>query len=212
MPALVLQEQPKRKKGKKEGASPAPAAATAAGVGVPSVPHIGTLPELAPLPLAVLVLEMLQWKESVLSAPALVPACQALLLQLLPVLDSIATLHNEGADDTADDAEDAQATLNQSLTAASVLSPSGKSSLAGYAAQLALMTLDGLVRQLEAGASADAFELALVVRCAREAPDAAVRNAALSLLAALATRAPAAVLSHVLQVCKLSCMLRIVLC
>jgi len=46
----------------------------------------------------------------------------------------------------------------------------------------------------------EALSLPLVVRVAQQAPDAAVRNAALSLLAVLAAAKPQAVLSHVLEV------------
>lgn len=43
--------------------------------------------------------------------------------------------------------------------------------------------------------------MGLVVHCAKEAPDSAVRNAALTLLAVLATKLPDSALQHVLEVC-----------
>jgi len=96
------------------------------------------------------------------------------------------------------------------------------SSLAGYAAQLVLALLEAAAkRELAAGAGAaaaggaaaaagaaaagggavvDLVQLPLVVRVAQGAPDAAVRNGALSLLAVLAGARPEAVLEHVLEV------------
>lgn len=45
-----------------------------------------------------------------------------------------------------------------------------------------------------------AVDVALVLKCAREAPDSAVRNAALSLLEVLAKKLPDSTLQHVLEV------------
>jgi hypothetical protein len=69
-----------------------------------------------------------------------------------------------------------------------------------YAIQLCLTATQRLA---EAGgdAVAGACDVAAVVRCAREAPDAAVRNAALGALASLATLLPQRALQHVLEVC-----------
>lgn len=45
-----------------------------------------------------------------------------------------------------------------------------------------------------------AVDVALVLKCAREAPDSAVRNAALALLEVLAKKLPDSTLQHVLEV------------
>ena len=104
------------------------------------------------------------------------------------------------------------------------------SSLAGYAAQLVLTLMESVARrhvrvheqpqqqqqqpqqqqqqqqqqqkqqQHQAARALDVLRLPLVVRVAQQAPDASVRNAALSLLALLASAKPQAVLSHVLEV------------
>ncbi|GLC34752.1 hypothetical protein PLESTB_001159600 [Pleodorina starrii] len=154
-------------------------------------------PSLAPAALrdAVAVLELLQWRTGISSPHLLVAACQSLMRRLLPIVGSIASVLE--AEDVAEAAE-AAATAG------------AKSSLAGYASTLALQALAGLARDGDGGDGDVAmeeeaqpqpqFDLELAVRTAREAPDAAVRNAALDLLAALATRMPEAALSHVLQV------------
>lgn len=214
-PAGGQSEQPKRKKGKKGEHTPLStdartsatvAPSTAAASAAQALPHAGSLPALMPLALGVLALELLQWKEHVARARALVPACQALVLQLLPVLDSIASAYDGEADPAAEmgDAPVEQPPQHDATVAAAAApAPGGKSSLAGYAVQLALNLLEALARSLGGAgrpSELDGFDLELVVRAAREAPDAAVRNAALSELAVLAALKPQVVLSHVLQV------------
>ncbi|EFJ42549.1 hypothetical protein VOLCADRAFT_107183 [Volvox carteri f. nagariensis] len=137
----------------------------------------------------VAVLELLQWRNGISSAHLVVTACQALLRRLQPIVGSISSVleaespaaGDERGDDSAHEAS------------------GNKSSLAGYAATLALQALTALSLNTDV-ADLHLFDLELAVCMAREAPDASVRNAALGLLAALATRTPEAALSHVLQV------------
>lgn len=90
----------------------------------------------------------------------------------------------------------AEAEAEAAAAAVAVAPPSA----AGYTAQLSLLLLEQL-----ACAAADAgmpppVDAALALDAASAAPDGAVRNAALRLLAVLARGAPDAVLAHVLRV------------
>ncbi|GIL74166.1 hypothetical protein Vretimale_4805 [Volvox reticuliferus] len=141
--------------------------------------------DLAALGDAVAVLELLQWRTGITSPYLLVNACQSLLRRLKPIMGSIASVLVADDDKAAE--EDGAATT------------SGMPSLAGYASTLALQALTLLARA-DATVGDAQFDLELAVLMAREAPDAAIRNAALGLLIVLANRMPEAALSHVLQV------------
>lgn len=171
--------------------------------------------------LATAVLELLQWSSSVEHPEQLVGPLQALLQACLPRLGTIVEAHAEGAQpasstllppalvDTAaaaDGDEDASP-LAADAAAGKVASPASL----GYIAQLVLQVLQQLAGQLPKGtkarpssssssAAAADFDVALVLEVARGAPDAAVRNAALSLWGALAARSPEGMLGYVLQV------------
>ncbi|KAG2433890.1 hypothetical protein HXX76_008243 [Chlamydomonas incerta] len=187
--AAAAAPTPAKKKSKKVDGAAADAGTAAAAAAPPPAPV-----DPAALRDAVVALELLQWRSAIAAAAALVPALQALLRRLLPVVGSIATTLRSSADDEAADADD-----DEAADAAAADADGGKSSLAGYAATLTLQALTALAAPA-AAVDGGAFDLALAVSAAREAPDAAVRNAALSLLATLASRMPEAALSHVLQV------------
>ncbi|KAG2446493.1 hypothetical protein HYH02_008484 [Chlamydomonas schloesseri] len=184
-PAAAAAPTPAKKKSKKADGAAAADGFTAAAAAPPAPVDPAALRD------AVVALELLQWRSGITAAAALVPALQALLRRLLPVVGSIASTL-PSADDDLDEDEAAAA-------AADADAAGGKSSLAGYAATLTLQALTSLAAPA-AAVDGGAFDLALAVSAAREAPDASVRNAALSLLAALAARMPEAALSHVLQV------------
>jgi hypothetical protein len=185
-PGAQQQPTPANKKTRKGKAGPSGAAeataddATAAAAVDP-----------AALDRAVSALELLQWKADVSEPAALLQPLQALLQVLLPAMDSVAVAHSEHGPEEPAAAEQQQQQQQQA----------GKSSAAGYAAQLALAYLTGLAKQeLQPGQGIGHFDMGLVVRLAQRAPDSAVRNAALALLALLADKAPQAALEHVLQV------------
>lgn len=186
----------KKARGKKDSAPAVAEAAVPAPVGVPAP---GTLE------LAVLVMELLQWKE-VDGVVEVVGAAQELLGALQHSLAPITETHG---------GEDEDEGMQAAAAGQSAAEAAGKSSLAGYAAQLILSYLEVAVRaQAASPVSATpakprtrsgkgllgALKLDLVVAVAQQAPDSGVRNAALSLLAALATHMPESVLDHVLQV------------
>ncbi|MEW5318749.1 MAG: hypothetical protein WDW38_009944 [Sanguina aurantia] len=184
----VPQSQQKPKRGKRDDGSAALA----------SISPIPTLPAGA-LASAVPALELLQTRATEVSGPVLlISSLQSLLRMLLPVLGSIATSASEDPTSAADadDSSSAAADPQQQLPE--------RSSLAGYAAQLVLVVLSRLAHAHVGGGVADPalqqFDLSLAVKAAQEAPDSAVRNAALSLVAALATLKPDDALGHVLQV------------
>jgi hypothetical protein len=146
----------------------------------------------ADLDAVIAALELLQWKEDVAGKQQLLQPLQSLLQLLTPLMGSIAESYQE--DDTAAAAVDADATdANEAASAAA--SPSA----AGYAAQLALSTLEQLAKEPN-GSAAAVIDPGLVLSCAGAAPDGAVRNAALLLLAVLSQQSPEDVLGHVLQV------------
>jgi U3 small nucleolar RNA-associated protein 10 len=171
-------------------------------------------------------LELLQWKACVRGAAQLVSPLQAVVAALLPCMGSIAERHAGG--DNADEDEDEEAADEPAVGAGASDGPV-RPSTAGYAVQLALAVLRRLAtgdlvddeeeeqhaqkqqgrRPAAArtgGVAAGAFDLPLALRAAREAPDAAARNAALSLLTALARLAPESMLQHVIQVsCSFFC-------
>jgi hypothetical protein len=150
----------------------------------------------ADLDAAIAALELLQWKEDVADKQQLLLQPLQVLLQLLtPLMGSIAESYTEEDAATAvDEPADAAAAADDGLAPAAVASPSA----AGYAAQLALATLEQLAK--EDNAAAAAVDPGLVLSCAAAAPDGAVRNAALLLLAVLSQQSPEDVLGHVLQV------------
>lgn len=144
---------------------------------------------------AVGVLEMLQWKDYIQGFGALVPALQRALRFLLPLMGSIASSYTDH-----DDA-DAEATIIGAPAAAET--PAGLSQgspTAGYACQLILLCLNRITADPGSGADLSVWQLDLVVQAAQEAPDGAVRNAALVLLTNLAGKLPQDTLTHVLQV------------
>ena len=69
----------------------------------------------------------------------------------------------------------------------------------GYAMALALQAVQNIAGRAPA-AWLTAVDVSLVLTCAKEAPDSAVRNAALSLLEVLALKLPDTTLKHVLEV------------
>ncbi|GIL54419.1 hypothetical protein Vafri_9956 [Volvox africanus] len=142
---------------------------------------------LAALNDAVAVLELLQWRSGISSAHLLINACQSLLRRLMPIVGSIVSVM-AAEDHTTAEEDDTVAAANSTM-----------SSLAGYAATLTLQAL-ALLTRADAAVEDVQFDLELAVIVAREAPDAAIRNAALGLLVVLANRMPEDALSHVLQV------------
>ncbi|KAF6260626.1 hypothetical protein COO60DRAFT_1700230 [Scenedesmus sp. NREL 46B-D3] len=126
----------------------------------------------ADLDAAVAALELLQWKEDVADKQQLLlQPLQSLLQRLTPLMGSIAEIHLE---------EDAVADAT-----------------GGKQQRLALATLEQLAKESDAAAAA--IDASLVLSCASAAPDGAVRNAALLLLAVLSQQSPEDVLGHVLQ-------------
>ena len=127
----------------------------------------------------------------------IIAASQDLMEALMPMVGSIAVIHRE--DEDQDDGESQGGAVT------------GRSSLAGYAVQLVLSGIEARLKELSSplseGAASQKLLLlravrpGLVVQVAQEAPDSAVRNAALSLVSELAGLMPEAVLGHVLQVC-----------
>lgn len=75
-----------------------------------------------------------------------------------------------------------------------------RSSHHAYALALALQAVQNIAERAPE-AWLKTVDVGLVVQCAKEAPDGAVRNAALTLLAILATKLPESALHHVLEVC-----------
>ncbi len=69
----------------------------------------------------------------------------------------------------------------------------------GYAMALALQAVQNIAARAPV-AWLTAVDVSLVLTCAKEAPDSAVRNAALSLLEVLALKLPDTTLKHVLEV------------
>lgn len=69
-----------------------------------------------------------------------------------------------------------------------------------YSLALALQAVHNIAERAS-DAWLKTVDMGLVVQCAKEAPDSAVRNAALTLLALLATKLPHSALQHVLEVC-----------
>ncbi len=210
---------PAAKKSKKTDGTAA-AASTA-----PAAPAVA-LPALRD---AVVALEFLQWRTGIDGSGLLVSSCQAVLRRLKPVMGSIVgSLGGEAeAGPEADDAAAAAAAAPaEGEGGDAAASEAAMSSLAGYACTLSLQALTMMARDepevvvgsgeqqqqakakkgssAAAAAGPPAFDLELAVAMAREAPDSAVRNAALGLMATLAGRAPQAALSHVLQVGLLS--------
>eukprot|EP00955_Chlamydomonas_euryale_P012379 133190-Chlamydomonas_euryale.AAC.1 len=143
-----------------------------------------------------MALELLQWKSGVGNPARVVGSVQQLLFALLPLVGSIAVAADEADDGEGEGAGGSAAPEGGDSTPA----------LCGYAAQLCLAAVEALVREAlregggERGAVVAAVAPALAVRCAQGAPDAAVRNAALSLLSLLGGVMPRDVLDHVLEV------------
>ena len=143
------------------------------------------------------------YPSSFLSAQV-IAAAQDLLEAWMPRVGTIAVVNRE------DDAE-------EGTDATAAHAPEDRSSLAGYAVQLVLSCIEARLREHNGGGAEASSGAAgktpgrksrllrilrpeLAVRAVQEAPDSAVRNAALSLVSVLAAVMPEAVLKHVLEV------------
>jgi hypothetical protein len=160
---------------------------------------------------AIAALEFLQWRDDVEGRQQLVQPLQQLLRVVIPFMGSIAESH---AEEEADEDGDASTAADAAAAGGSngCVSPSA----AGYAAQLSLLVLEQLAREqlaakqqatssskAKAPAAGAGIDADLVLSCASAAPDGAVRNAALLLMAVLAQLSPQDVLDHVLKVGRL---------
>lgn len=159
------------------GAAPTPASSKKAKKAAGAAPAVSTTPtvslDTSSLVPAERVLELLSWKENVASERSLIPHLTSLVE---------ATLGELGPNNRPDEA---------AVGAGQI----------GFLLQLALSALGSICRR-GAGADAVSFRrsappLPLVLRAAKEAPDAASRNASLDLLCLLASLAPEEALSHV---------------
>ncbi|KAL4423978.1 hypothetical protein ABPG75_001279 [Micractinium tetrahymenae] len=172
----------------------------------------------------VAVLELLQWKENVQQLLQLVPAVQAVLSQLLAGLAG--SREEQGEDGEQAPAAEPAAVAGMAAAEAiyvvqlclAVLASMARSARRGAPPTPAqappLPTPAGKAQgkgRKKAAAAAPAsqqqqeenlqgFDLGLAVRAAQQAPDGAVRNAALELVAELAQGMPEAALGHVLEV------------
>ncbi|KAF8067371.1 hypothetical protein HT031_002419 [Scenedesmus sp. PABB004] len=154
----------------------------------------------ADLDAATAALELLQWKEAVAGRAALAAPLQALLRALLPRMGSVAERHGGSDDDEpGGDAGDAGGEAADAEGEPAAGAGAASASAAGYAAQLALLVLDALAQEAQAAGAPPGVDAGLVLLAASAAPDGAVRNAALQLLAVLARSAPERVLEYVLQ-------------
>lgn len=214
--AAAPEGRKKRAKQQQQGAGEAGAAAGAAVVVV----------DEEKLATAVMALELLQWKGVSSGPERVVVAAQALLQALLPHLGSIVVSHGSEATTTDDAGDTAVAAAAEpgsgesqsslagyaaqlvmsgtdallkaeraagAAAAAGAEKPAAKGSGRGKAAAKASSAAAG-------APIASVLRLDLVVSVAQQAPDSAVRNAALSLVATAAAIMPDAVLGHVLQV------------
>lgn len=134
----------------------------------------------ANLPTAEHALELLSWKD-VQGEKDLVAPCSALIDALL---NGLSAARAEAAEN------------GQDRPAGSVFHGVHY----GYLLQLALATMDAVAKRLDAPTVLRAFAFPLVLRAAREAPDAAARNAAMGLMCSIALAAPDTALEHVLEV------------
>jgi hypothetical protein len=170
---------------------------------------------------AVAALEFMQWRDDIPDTQQLSQPLQQLLRLVVPLMASIAEVHQEEEADA--DAADLTPLSPTAAAAASADSADGQAhgvlaSAAGYAAQLVLLVLQQLVQEQLDGAAAAAagagssVDVELVLSCASAAPDGAVRNAALLLMAALGQLSPADVLEHVLKVGGGVCRTVVVVC
>jgi hypothetical protein len=159
---------------------------------------------------AIMVLELLQWKSRVSEPEAVLKAVQELIVQLWPLVGSI-SVPTEGEREEVGEEEEREVAIKQQLPSSSSIRTPYPSSLAGYTVQLALSGMEALLREHTADSAAAAaassrasllssVHPALAVKAAQDAPDSALRNAALSLVSLLAGLMPQAVLEHVLQV------------
>ncbi|KAL4421861.1 hypothetical protein ABPG77_001343 [Micractinium sp. CCAP 211/92] len=165
------------------------------------------------------VLELLQWKENVQELPQLVTAVQDVLSQLLAMLAASGGEQDEdgeqaGAEEPAAVAGMAAAetvyVVQLCLSALAGMARSARRAAPPTPAQAPPLPTPGAKakgkgRGKQAPAAQqneglDDFDLALAVRAARLAPDGAVRNSALELVAELALGMPEAALEHVLEV------------
>jgi hypothetical protein len=209
-----ISAQPKAKRARKSSAHGADASSLQVqSSGVLSQDAAGQQPvSAAALDAAVAALEFMQWRGDIPDRQQLVQPLQQLLRGVVPLMGTIAESHHEeeavaegmplaaAAAASAAEAGDAGEATAGSAGAVSA-------SAAGYAAQLVLLVLEQLVtEQLTAGAGAvGSVDVELVLSCASAAPDGAVRNAALVLLAALGRLSPDDVLEHVLKVRGICC-------
>lgn len=205
--------QPKAKRARKSSAHGADTSSLQVqSSGVLSQDAAGQQPvSAAALDAAVAALEFMQWRDNIPDRQQLVQPLQQLLRGVVPLMGTIAESHQEEEADAegtvlAAAASPAEAGDVGEATAGSAGAVSA--SAAGYAAQLVLLVLEQLVtEQLTAGAGVVVgnVDVELVLSCASAAPDGAVRNAALVLLAALGRLSPDDVLEHVLKVRGICC-------
>ncbi len=154
-----------------------------------------TLPAAGGSQECVAALELLQWKDNVQHSLALVPALQAIaeaqLAQLSAAAEAVAGGKEQDAEQSASAAEVIYV-LQLCLSALRSLSQAFRQSAASAGAPASAAKPKGKKgksqqQQAENGA---AFDLGLAVRAAQLAPDGAVRNAALALVAELAAGMP----------------------
>eukprot|EP00798_Chlamydomonas_sp_ICE-L_P013555 gene13555-19426_t len=185
------EEKPqKRKKSKASDGSVADGSKTLASGTAVSTVDLGPL-----LRDATLVLELMQWKKNIQGVEAVVESCQQLLSAMMHHVGSIAVVHGEEAPDDVDDS-----------TAELILSVLETTALDAAAAHAEQAPPAGRVTRGQSSVVSplmDLFKMELIVQVADQAPDSAVRNAALSLLAVLAGMLPDLAVEHVLKVMSL---------
>lgn len=204
----------KQRRASHEPSSPAAAAAPtpAGGLGAGFSSFLATL-------------EVLQWKDDVENAIQLVPQLQNALEKVLDSLARHAAATKEQNNGGCGDGDGQQGEQN-GIVLDDDGDSSGMQAAQAYAMQLTLALLHTLARhhvhpaavsaglleptgaaarkgKKKAGPSATSdtpFDIAVAVRCAQDAPDVAVRSAALSLVGTLAAAMPQAALGHVLTI------------
>lgn len=142
-------------------------------------------------------LELLLWKNDVAGAERLIQPICSVIERLLPHVQPLVV-----SSSSRTDADEEAAMEVDEAAAATALGIQ-----ASYMVQLSLSALEGICGRLvgarDGAKHAKQAPLPLVLRCAREAADAAGRNAALRLLGVLAAILPQEAIEHVLEVLKL---------
>lgn len=177
---------------------------------------------MAGFPSLIATVEVLQWKDDVIDEVQMVPQLQ---ITLDEVLQAVAATHGTASEsegqDIAEEADDedlsathaAQAYAMQLLLALlhnlarrhvhavsaeqamAAAAPTATPAKGGRKTTTAAASKKGAI-----AAAGHPFDIAVAVRCAQAAPDAAVRSAALGLVGILAGAMPQAALDHVLAV------------